>query len=527
MKRYSYLLIFSLLILSITACDKYLDAAYRNPNNPSTVPPDQVLAPMIAKMANGLQFDGRYTGRFVQNWASTASFDSWDRHGYIPASDAGGEVWRMHYYDIGQNNMEMIANSRGAGQYDLTAIGYSIFAWSWMCLTDTHGDVILEESFDRNKLVFKYDPQEKVYEYVNKLLDSANYYYALAATRQPTASLAAVDAFFYGGNIARWQKFAHGVRARNYQRYSNKASMYKPDSVMKYADLAMSSTADDALVKYVTGSTLNNENNFMGARRGNLGAWRQTQWTINILNGVLPVFSGVVDPRMKFMFRAAGDGGFRGVVPVSGMTATVAQQPLNFWGFASTSSPTGGIDTAAKFLFKNASPFPIMTYAEMQFLKAEAAFKKGDKATAQAAYKNGLGGAFDFLTTWYGSTISRSNENFTAAERAAYINNPLVSPLNATDLTMNRIMLQKYIHMWGWGFLETWVDMRRNNYDTAVYNQFTPPSGTNLYPDNLNKLCNRIRPRYNSEYIWNVVALDGIGARTADYHTKPCWFQLP
>jgi hypothetical protein len=33
---------------------------------------------------------------------------------------------------------------------------------------------------------------------------------------------------------------------------------------------------------------------------------------------------------------------------------------------------------------------------------------------------------------------------------------------------------------------------------------FTPP--TNLYVDNAGKLVYRIRPRYNSEYVWNVPA---------------------
>jgi hypothetical protein len=34
----------------------------------------------------------------------------------------------------------------------------------------------------------------------------------------------------------------------------------------------------------------------------------------------------------------------------------------------------------------------------------------------------------------------------------------------------------------------------------------------------------RARPRYNSEYLYNVAELDRIGALALDYHTKEMWF---
>jgi hypothetical protein len=78
--------------------------------------------------------------------------------------------------------------------------------------------------------------------------------------------------------------------------------------------------------------------------------------------------------------------------------------------------------------------------------------------------------------------------------------------------------------------------MRRYHYtnidpDTGlqVYVNFTPPSGTNLYSGNLSKLAYRARPRYNSEYLYNIPALTLIGAYPSgnDYATKECWFSKP
>ena len=95
-------------------------------------------------------------------------------------------------------------------------------------------------------------------------------------------------------------------------------------------------------------------------------------------------------------------------------------------------------------------------------------------------------------------------------------------------------MSQKYIAQWAWGHNELWMDMRRYHYtdiDPAsgkqVFPGFTPPTTTILYPDNSGKIAQRIRPRYNSEYIWNIPGLLAIGGTALDYHTKPLWITQP
>jgi hypothetical protein len=72
------------------------------------------------------------------------------------------------------------------------------------------------------------------------------------------------------------------------------------------------------------------------------------------------------------------------------------------------------------------------------------------------------------------------------------------------------------------------MDMRRYQYTdmdpvsgTQVYRGFAIP--INLYVDNNGKPVQRIRPRFNSDYVWNRVGLDKIGGLAPDYHTKPMW----
>ncbi|MCH5683437.1 hypothetical protein LWM68_03575 [Niabella sp. W65] len=103
---------------------------------------------------------------------------------------------------------------------------------------------------------------------------------------------------------------------------------------------------------------------------------------------------------------------------------------------------------------------------------------------------------------------------------------------DAATLTLSDIMLQKYIALWGWGFFETWVDLRRYHYvdidaetGVQVYKGFAIPA--TLAPENNGKLVYRARPRYNSEYIWNIEELRRLGGLNSDYHTYETWFSQP
>jgi hypothetical protein len=58
-------------------------------------------------------------------------------------------------------------------------------------------------------------------------------------------------------------------------------------------------------------------------------------------------------------------------------------------------------ETNIRYIFRNNAEFPIMTASEMQFLKAEAQLRKGDKAGALASYSNAINLNFDMLTTKY------------------------------------------------------------------------------------------------------------------------------
>lgn len=522
-KRYAALAV-GLLTLS-NGCSDYLDVN-TNPNAPQDVSPNLYLPAMLHWMVTSPQFDGRHVGHYTQEWLSTSANVSprstWGRMGYDPASDNGAQQWRDVYWSLGQNLVDMNNKATAEQRWDLLGVGLILKAWGWQVLTDLHGEIVIQEAIDPSKTAFTYDTQEFAYQEVQRLLDSAIVLLQKSDGAVDPAYLARGDKI-YNGDRAKWLRLAHGMLALNLNHYSNKAS-YDPARVIAEVNSSFVSNADEPLLTYPGTSPDNADRNFWGRTRDNLTLYRQTQFVVNLMNG--NQFGGVVDPRMTRMLSPSPNGLYRGLDPNTTAFSTLdsLNRPNNFFGYVGT----GGVAQPSRYLFSDKSKIPLMTYAQLQFVKAEAALKQGDQATALAAYSNGISTHIDWVNA-RNLDDNQSPTQITAAEKATFLASPAIVP---AVLTMSHIMSQKYIAQWAWGHNEMWMDMRRYHYTdidpvsgTQVFRGFTPP--TTLYTDNAGKIVQRIRPRYNSEYVWNRAALDVIGGLDLDYHTDPLWIIQP
>lgn len=492
--------------MSLTfGCEDYLDVNF-DPSNPQVAEGFALLPPIFSQMARGEAFDDRFVGQYVQNWASTTANNVWDLHGYAAGSDAGGEKWRSHYWSIGKNIDLIIEQAAPKEQWDYIGVAKAIRAWSWQSTTDVNGEMILTQAWEPNRYVFDFDPQEDVYAEVDRLCKEAIADLAKSDGGVSQAGLARGD-LIYAGDRAKWTKFVYSVLARNAHHITNKAS-YNPDKVIEYCDLSLASNADNFNVPHA--GTNSADGNFFGPVRNNLRTYRQTQFVVNLLNGT--IFNGVVDPRLPKMLSESPDMVYRGVKPGLGDTTNTNNNPRRIpllWGVSP--SVTAAAQIPGKYIFTNNAPHPLVTYSEIQFIKAEAAFIKGDRNLAYDAFRNGIIAHMDFAAV-------------AAADRDAYLASAAV-PQSAAELTLSDIMMQKYISLWVHGALETWVDMRRYRYSSDVYKTFALP--TTFFLDNSGKPVYRLRPRYNSEYVWNRASLDEFGGNNPDYHTYELWFMKP
>jgi hypothetical protein len=536
--------------LLLSSCSKKIDEAFENPNAPKKVPVETLLPGIIGNFvgsssaqgsAYGLANDGLYIGRYVQFWATNSTGNQFDQMGGATgASDLLGSVWAMHYYGMGQNLGRMIDWAAEDQKWDYVGVGYAIRGWSWLTLTDVYGEAILKQAFDPTRLVFDYDTQDSIYTEVRRLCHQAIAFLNRTDGAVSQANLAKGDAYFYNGDRSKWIKFAYSVLARSFNHFTNKSS-YNPDSVLYYAERGIQNNADNAAAKFLA-SGLSGTYNFFGPFRQNVGALRQTNFIARLMTGQNPRFPLVTDPRAPYIIRENTNNTYRGIRPNKGTDGLLtADQPQNFWGgtFATTSAP--GTDITCRYIFRDAAPFPIITASEMHFVRAEAYLRKGAgfEALARQAYIDGINASFDMLTGTpdYHNSVPTAMQ-ITPVTKSAYLGNTTIVPA-VGGLTRSHIMLQKFIAMYGYGLVETWMDLRRYHYtddlngqpaatsDLQVYADFTPPSGSDLFTNNASKRVYRARPRYNSEYLYNVAALSSVGALALDYHTKEQWITRP
>ncbi|MDR3350801.1 MAG: SusD/RagB family nutrient-binding outer membrane lipoprotein [Prevotellaceae bacterium] len=235
----------------------------------------------------------------------------------------------------------------------------------------------------------------------------------------------------------------------------------------------------------------------------------------------------------------------------------------------STAPPNDG---KGRWIYHDEAPYILTTCAEIKFCLAEAYWKKGQKGLAYEAFKEGVKADIAFTAGQLrpgakgqevgGDKVTAAVFNTLANE---YTAGPYVDGLGEANLTLSHIMMQKWVALYPWGAMEAWVDMRKYHYDIAYTGNY-PTLGNGwdatrriqhkaddaqdrLYKgfylgaaerlefrdapyniENEGSPCYRLRPRYNSEYIWNIPSLEKlkpIAGTAPNYQCSIPWFAYP
>lgn len=549
MKKILYFLCLTVLVSSLFGCKKYLDIN-SDPASPNVPSLPSLLTPAQATMSRTLIFDGRGTGAYNQFWSNTAVQEAFDIHNANQGgSGFGNQGWRDIYQLQGPSINLIIQQGIQNEQWDYVGVALALRAWGFQYLTDMHSDIVFKQAWEPNRVFFDYNDQETVYKGIDSICRQALVY--LSRTDGKVNNQLVRGDIIYNGNRGRWIKFVYGLMARNYHRLTNKAD-YKADSVIRYVDLSLASNADNTLVPH--SATRNDDTNPLGPARDNFTVRRQSRFIVQLMDGTILRGSSVAanrDPRIRGMLSVSPDtsfisttmttlnGGYRFLLPSVGYTlgnagtTTFRRGPATIWGDSAIANPaiSNFADRAAgKYLFRNNAPLPVMTYHELQFIKAEAALLKRDKGTAFIAYQNAITSHFDFVNAM--NTGTNNYIPISATERTSYLTSTAVKQ-TAAALTLTDVMQQKFIGNWGWNFLEQWCDLRRYHYyDTdpetslPVFNGFQLITTFSTLNQGSN-LAYRVWPTNFSEFDWNRDALRKIGALTTNYHTLEMWFSQP
>lgn len=620
-----------MMALSTTSCDDFLDV------NKNTDAPDYVEGYLylagIQQAYYGIYFDLRALCPLTQ-MMGTSSYTNFANNYYSKASDAGGEAWRMVYWNQGMNLENMINQSEAAENWTLAGIGYAIKAYSWDFLTKVNGEAPMKQAFVPGLLSHEYDYQDAIYDQVRVWAKKAIECLEKEDKTNYGTRISQND-YIYGGDKAKWIKFAYAVIARNLASLTNKNDFKQKyyDEFIDACNKAFASNDDNALVKITGGgadAAQSSYNNFWGPYRGNLSnSYWQHDFAVQTMTGTVPIYNeegnkithtiivkndkgedveqthprfpyelaekqiicdtleevGHFDPRPLLKLGTASGNDTTGVKDPklfrkyyfkgSGFTSATGPigQAENFWG--RTEAITDAKDGEGRWLYSNGAPYVLTTYAELLFDLAEVQFKYGSKADAFETWKKAIAADMEFsakyiqkesLATVGGKVYHQGDKVDQATFKAMaqeYLNGPFVAGLPMSEFSLSHIMMQKYIALFPWGASEVWVDLRKyhfdiaytgdvpsfgNGWDKTLINQKRDDDATKVYkgfylaPANVQGRrsaynernngapCYRLRPRYNSEYMWNLnnlKALKPIPGDADDYQCSIPWFAYP
>jgi hypothetical protein len=548
MKYNKIIICLFILIIGFTSCKKYLDIN-SDPSSPQIPSLASLFPPTTAIMSITMCGDGRISGMYTQNFGSTNTNDNYESHGgNANTAGTGNSAWRNFYQLQGPALNLIIRQGIIDEQWDYVGAAIAVRAWGLQNATDIFSDLPYYQAWEENRVFFKYDRQEALYVAVDSLCRKSIEYLSRTDGKVSQPIMARGD-IVYGGNRDKWKRFVYGLLARNWHHLTNKGN-YNADSVISFVDKSMLNNSDNFLITHA--ASKNDDNNYWSPSRDNLSTRRQSKFIVQLLDGTN--FTGNTAPgnrdvRLSKMLSASPDtstttanyptlnGGYRFIVPLAGFVAGASgasfrQAPSTLYGDSIILNTFVNNFTAraGKYLFQSTTNFPIMTYFEMQFIKAEAAFRKGDLTTALAAYKNGIGAHIDFVNS--SNTTANAVSQISSTDKNNFlISHPSIKQTPAT-LTLTDIMLQKYIADFGWNFNESWCDMRRYHYydidpatNATVYRGYAVPapySSNNFGP----KPAYRSYP-WNTENSFNLEEWRKIGAANIDYHTYEMWFSKP
>ncbi len=219
MKRFRILNIVLLLLILTGSCKKYVEGYEKDPNGLLETNPEQLVQGVMLEMQFFLKDDAMRLGMLWMNQATGSdrqyvTFNNWNSVGNNQLNNPWGEVYTV----LGQARLlEQLSDEQGNIQMRGLAKLYR--AWAGGEAASFWGDVPFSEAgMDEEYPNPKYDNQADVFAAVQSLLDEA-----IADMNDPVGDIYAGKDIYFQGDLTKWIKVAHGLKARFYLHSKNYA----------------------------------------------------------------------------------------------------------------------------------------------------------------------------------------------------------------------------------------------------------------------------------------------------------------
>jgi hypothetical protein len=425
------------------ACSTDLTGLNKNPNNPTTAPATALFT--NATQATVSRFWGSFqtlsmSELFAQHIAQVQYVDE-DR-GRVRPGTIDALFTNIYSVEL-EDYQKVIDQGKAANSPNVWGPAATMQSWIFQNATDLWGDIPYSEALKGDaggSLTPKYDPQKDVYYGLLKTLTDAS-----AAMTAGGTGLAGSDPI-YKGDGAKWKKFANSLRARMALRMS-KADPAKAATELTaaFAGGVMTSNADNATLVWPGDGVFDNPWSANFATRDDHRLSKTLVDTMLALND--PRLKVYAQPTKADPTKYAGLQNGMDNITVAPFFNTTSRPGAIFYPGA-TSYGTFGTAAGKK------TPSYIMTYAEVEFIAAEAAEKGlGGQSGAAGHYANAVRAS---ILQWGG----------TDAEATAYLAQPGVAYAGGAA-GLAQIGLQKWISMFTQGN-EAWSEWRRTGNPASI-----------------------------------------------------------
>ncbi|KAF0240825.1 MAG: hypothetical protein FD183_924 [Chitinophagaceae bacterium] len=420
-----YFIIPTLLTILLASCTKNFEAINTDPNRVNKISPGTLLNPILYEVSS---FNMRKADDFTFNLMQDAlPFPSVSGgvHRYDITETAGNSTWTTYYRWL-TNVKEMYTASIEQKDPNYQAIAMTLNAMIYANLTDCFGDIPMEEAGRGDEGIFrlKFTTQKIVYEKIIADLDSANNLYNTSRTMIYGTEL------LYSNNVSNWKRFTNSLQMRILLRLTKRTEM---------GTLAKLRALIDNPTKYPVFTS-------------------NDQAAVVKLSGITPFVSPWGRAIDFTTFRAAGLfftdnlNDFNDPRRARLLTQARNKAGTTNIGYKGIPSGYGGSDSQFDYIPSNmnialvTAPMTVvlMSYAEVEMIKAEVEFRNSNAVAAKAAYEKG---------------VKASVEQWGAVMPTDYFTNTKA----AYNGTLERIMLQKYYALYFTDF-QQWFEYRRTGF---------------------------------------------------------------
>jgi len=494
MKKMKYIIsvLFS-VILIFGSCTDHFEELNKDPNNPVDVPAINIFTNTIHRSV-GRQLGGwmqhTYLGCWCQQWTKVQYVDE-DR--YMPR-DLSGYFEAPYYGELA--DLKIVIDKATEEENDaLHGAALVMKSWVFMYLTDLWGDVPYSEALQGfepdGDITPAYDSQENVYMGILADLEQANTLLASTTLKFGSGDL------IYGGDPVKWRKFANSLRIRALTRIAGTPWSFTYDMVDPQEDVTTNpgaapyANADEEIASIIASEPImtSNDDNAKLVYPG-------IPWRNPIFNTLYQRTDQAISQTMVNWLEARDDPRIHIYAqPVPSSYKLDSLENLDYTGFQN-----GSHEIAAPFpkisllgtaiAYDEYAPLYVLTYDETCFNIAEYYMRKGDVATAQNYYEDGIKASMERWGCIDGGTVSPSahlvTENVVLkvkypVDYATYLAHPLVDFTAAANdgERFQRICEQRWAAIFGQG-IEAWNNVRRTGFPERIFEYEL--SGT-YYPD--------------------------------------------